>query len=237
MAGVVVYTDTRDVYNKINKLTRITLKSLEGIEAGKAQYLKILGPKIAEVFGTYIDLTARAEPDRLHHVYEWYETGKTDARLFQIIPVYRSGGITFRSIFLESQTIQHERETEVEFWNKASVMERGLTLKIEPKNGKALKYFDEDLGDYVFSKQSIVTKPGGEEVKGAFGVHFNTFFTKYLSQTKILTAGMLIRPFSKAYSKTLKAAMRTKGATNADEMGFETGYRWMVGAADVVEFE
>lgn len=234
MPKIQVYVDPKQFQKDMNFFIEYTLGALEGLEKGKDEYLRRMGPKIAEIFGNYVDTMARMEPETLHHVYEWEQVGQRAARLFKIVPTYTKAGLTFSSVFKQSKTKQESRGSNVPFRDKAFIMENGIALDIYPNKEPMLKYFDEKLGEWVSSYHSRVENPGGNYVVGAFGTNFRTFFGVYLSQSKLMASGMFLKPFSKAYSKGLKAGMRRRGGRLA---GTETGYRWIVGAADIMEAE
>lgn len=234
MAKVTVLTDPKPFRDDMNFLIEYTLGAIKGIEEGKEAFLQQMGPKIAEILGQYIDKMAEMEPESLHHVYEWDKVGMKSARLFKIIPVYTKAGLTFSSVFVQSKSIQKRRGTKEPFRDKAFIMENGIRLDIYPKNEPYLRYFDENLQEWVTSYHSRVDQPGGQYVEKSFGSNFRTFFVTYLSQSRLMQAGMMVKPFSKSYQKGLKAGLKRKGGRLA---GTETGYRWIVGAADIVEVE
>jgi hypothetical protein len=111
-------------------------------------------------------------------------------------------------------------------------MENGIKLDIYPNKEPYLKYYDEQLEGWVTSYHSRVNNPGGTYVVGSFGRNFKTFFGVYLSQSKLMQSGMLVKPFSRSFSKGLHKGMKRRGGRLA---GIETGYRWIVGAADIME--
>lgn len=234
MPKINVLVDPKPFQKDMNFLIEYTLGTLKGIEDGKGAFLQQMGPKIATILGQYIDKMAEMEPETLHHVYEWNQVGNSKKRLFKIIPVYTKAGLTFSSVFTQSQTKQKSRGSKVPFREKAFIMENGIKLDIYPNKAPYLKYFDKNLGEWVTSYHSRVENPGGDYVAGSFGSNFKTFFITYLSQSKLLQSGMMVRPFSRAYQKNLNKGMKRRGGKLA---GIETGYKWMIGAADVVEVD
>jgi hypothetical protein len=234
MPKVKVYTDPKPFEKDMHFFIEYTLGTLKGIEDGKDEFLKQMGPKIAAIVGQYIDTMAKMDPESLHHVYEWDKTGMTSARLFKIVPTYTKAGLTFSSVFTQSKTVQTRRGSKVPFRDKAFIMENGITLDIYPNKEPYLKYYDEKLDGWVTSYHSRVENPGGNYVVGSFGSNFRTFFATYLSQSRLMQSGMMVKPFSKAYQRGLRAGMKRRGGRLA---GIETGYRWIVGAADIAEVE
>ena len=234
MPRVTTFIDSKPFEKDLHFLIQYTLGALKGVEDGKEEFLKQMGPKIATILGQYIDAMAKMEPESLHHVYEWEKTGMPAARLFKIVPTYTKAGLTFSSVFKQSKTVQVSRGSTVPFRDKAFIMENGIRLDIYPNTEPYLKYYDEDLQGWVTSYHSRVENPGGNYVVGSFGSNFRTFFATYLSQSRLMQSGMMVKPFSKAYQKGLRRGMKRRGGRLA---GIETGYRWIVGAADIVEAE
>lgn len=234
MPRISVLTDPKPFQKDMHFFIEYTLGTLQGLEDGKDAYMQQMGPKIATILGNYIDTMAKMEPETLHHVYEWDRVGMVSARLFKIIPVYTKAGMTFSSVFTQSKTLQKRRGSTVPFRDKAYIMENGISLDIYPNKEPYLKYYDEKLEGWVTSYHSRVENPGGNYVVGSFGSNFRTFFVTYLSQSRLMQSGMLVKPFSKAFQKGVRKGMKRRGGRLA---GIETGYRWIVGAADIVEAE
>ena len=46
---------------------------LDGVQAGKTQFLHNMGIMTVEILKEYIDSNARVNPKALHHIYEWYK--------------------------------------------------------------------------------------------------------------------------------------------------------------------
>lgn len=239
MPRINVLVDPKPFRQEMDALIAFTLGTLEGVERGKFAYMQKLGPKIAEILGQYMDSVARMEPEAMHHVYEWDKVGQRTARLFNIVPTYTKEGLTFASIFTQSKTLQKSRGSKVPFRDKAFIMENGIRVDIYPNKEPYLKYFDRTLQEWVTSYHSKVLQPGGEHVVGRFGSNFKTFFATYLTQSKLLETGMLLKPFSKAYAKDYRGKVLKKGTRRSSGRlkGIETGYKWMVGAADVLEVD
>lgn len=196
---------------------------LEGVEKGKTRFFHTLGAEIIEVAKSYIDSTARMNPQSLHHVYEWYRTGSPEARLFDINYTVSNVGLSFMSTFTQSTSIKNGARTP--FYNKAKIMENGMPVTIRPKVSDVLVF--EAGGETVFTKDDIrVNHPGGEQVQGSFEHVFDTFFSKYFTQAFLRTSGIsdyLNNPV--AYKKNIAAGKR-----GGRSKGLEVGFRWIANA-------
>ena len=116
----------------LKQMTNITEYSngfVEGIEKGKSNLLNRIGELAVESVKEYIDSSARVNPQALHHVYEWYQTGSPDARLFDIEYLkYGTDKIVITANFKQSSSIAKGSSTP--FIDKARVMENGQRLVI-----------------------------------------------------------------------------------------------------------
>ena len=192
---------------------------LQGTQAGKNVFLNNLGKEVVELLKEYIDSNARVNSATLHHVYEWYQTGSPEARLFDIDYTVSGLGLSFRSSFRQSTSIK-DGSTQP-FYNKAMIMEKGTPVVIRPRNASVLKF--EANGQEVYTKGPVVVQNPGGASKGGFEKVFDTFFTKYFRQTFLRKSGMLKELESPvAYKKNLKS-----GAKLGKGKGIETGYRWI----------
>lgn len=127
---------------------------------------------IKNYFDQYLDSRARQNPAAYHHVYEFDQTGKASARLFKASVVNSGDGSAVISYsFTPAKSPNREGYP---FPNKAEVMESGETIIITPKRSRYLRYELQD-GRFVTSEKSVVTNPGGREVKGSFESTFQSF--------------------------------------------------------------
>lgn len=200
---------------------------IDGINRGKVVFFRNLGINIKEILGEYIDSNARANSSALHHVYEWYQTGNRDARLFEVNYTVSKLGLSFITNFKQSESIKNG--SRVPFYNKAQIMENGTPVTIRPSNSDVLVFEGED-GE-VFTKSPVhVEDPGGAAVQGSFERVVNSFFSKYFTQAFMRSSGMsdyLENPI--VYKKNLSAGKRSGRAK-----GVETGYRWIANAGVVM---
>ena len=196
---------------------------LEGIQRGKTVFLKTLGLETVELMKEFIDSNARVNPDMLHHVYEWNQTGSPSARLYDISYTTSNLGLSFRSSFRQSTSIKNGSRTP--FYDKARIMEEGIPVTIRPKVAQALVF--EDNGETVFTKNEVrVDNPGGTEVQGGFEKVFDMFFNRYFSQAFLRVSGVgkyLENPV--VYRKDMAA-----GKKMGRSKGLSTGYRWIANA-------
>jgi len=113
---------------------------LEGIQRGKTVFLKTLGLETVELMKEFIDSNARVNPDMLHHIYEWNQTGSPSARLYDISYTTSNLGLSFRSSFRQSTSIKNG--SRVPFYDKARIMEEGIPVIIRPRVAQALAFED-----------------------------------------------------------------------------------------------
>lgn len=207
----------------MNNIIQYSYGFLDGIDSGKQLFLKNLGISIKEVLEEFIDANARVSPQTLHHVYEWYKTGSPSARLFDIDFTVSKMGLSFYSNFKQSTTVKDG--SKVPFYNKAKIMEDGISVTIKPKNSNVLVF--EDNGETVFTKNPItVNNPGGSSVQGSFEKIFDIFFNRYFTQAFLKSSGILgYLDNPVVYKKNLKS-----GKQMGRSKGISTGYAWIANA-------
>lgn len=193
---------------------------LQGVEMGKENAISNIGAEVIEELKVYMDVNARVNPNTLHHVYEWYQTGSPAARLFDIDYKVSGQGLSVNSTFRQSITIR--KGSNVPFYNKANIMENGIPVKIEPKNAKVLAFIEN--GEEVFTRKPInVVDPGGAAVQGGYERVFEAFFTTYFAQSFLQHSGVMAHlsnpaPFKYNFSK---------GKRGGKAAGVSIGYKWM----------
>jgi hypothetical protein len=200
---------------------------VEGAQIGKQQLLKQLGPEVRTLLEQYIDANARMNPDALHHVYEWYQTGSPTGRLFEIEYIVTGLGLSFQSTFRQSTSVKNG--SNVPFYNKAKIMEAGVSVTIKPKSSDVLAF--EDNGETVFTKKPVtVPNPGGTDTTGAYNEVFKEFFYRYLSQSFLDVTGLrrhLGTPL--AFKNNLAAGM-----SGGRPVGVRVGRQWVASKESVV---
>lgn len=209
----------RDMKNIID----YSIGYVNGIQGGKRAFLTTLGLETVELMKEYIDSNAKVNPQMLHHVYEWHETGSPSARLFDINYTVSNVGLSFMSTFKQSTSIK--RGSRVPFYNKARIMEEGIPVTIRPTRAQALAF---DInGEEIFTRQPVeVLNPGGDEVQGGYERVFESFFNRYFTQAFLRVSGVaqyLSNPI--AYKKNLRS-----GKKGGKAKGYEVGYRWIANA-------
>lgn len=160
---------------------------IQGVKLAKIQFNTELGIFIQQALYKYIDAKARANPESLHHVYEWGRAGSSNARLFQINVIPTQTMIRFSGNFLPSSSTSPTSNTPFE--NKAEIMENGIEITIEPKNAEFL-VFDVNNTTIFTKKQITVTNPGGPQVAGSFERAVNEFFNNYLTTGLLQASGI-----------------------------------------------
>lgn len=214
--------DTRAFTLKMNNLVKYAEGFVEGAELGKKDLLANIAPKIKEILEQYIDSHARTNPESLHHVYEWYQTGSPSGRLFDIEYIVSGLGLSFQSTMRQSQSIKNGSYEP--FYNKANIMEKGVPVVIKPKNRKVLRF--EVDGEEVFTKNPVtVTNPGGSAVQGAYEDLFKEFFTRYLSQSFLDITGLR----SQLGTPMAFANNLASGLSGGKPVGLRVGKNWIAG--------
>lgn len=193
---------------------------IEGAQRAKPTMMKNIGYKIKEVLYAYIDSTARMEPQRLHHVYEWYKVGSPDARLYDLNCTVSGAGLTVSYTFSQSKSVHGG--SNVPFYNKATIMENGTPITITPKNAQVL-VFDQD-GKTIFTKQPVhISEPGGPAVHGAFAETLKVFFNSYLTQAFLEVTGIRSQLQDQSDFKNAFPSSKVGGYY----LGLVTGEKWI----------
>jgi hypothetical protein len=212
----------------MNNIIQYSMGFLDGVENGKTVFLKNLGAGTIQAMAAYVDVSAKGNPNALHHVYEWYQTGSPSARLFDIDYTVSNLGLTFNSKFRQSRTLKED--SNVPFYNKASIMENGVPVTITPKKSSVLVF--EQGGETIFTKNPVtVRNPGGDYVAGSFERTIDEFILKYFKQSFLRASGIydyIKKPV--LYKKNFKA-----GSKMGKSKGVDTGFRWIANAKIGVE--
>jgi hypothetical protein len=212
--------DSKSFMRDMNNIIGYANGFLNGVEAGKLDFFANFARSTMEILNGYIDSNARIEPETLHHVYEWHQTGNPNARLFDIDYVVTGGGISLNATLRQSSSIK--QGSNVPFYNKARIMENGIPVRISPVNSRVLAF--KDGADDVFVSGSIdVPNPGGNEVEGSFKRIIDSFFLNYFTQSYLSQSGIgqilnTARDFSTNFPKA---------KTGGRALGFSTGKQWI----------
>jgi hypothetical protein len=212
--------DSKNLFNDLNNLAEYSIGFLDGIKLGENNFLDNLGQSTINLMKTFIDSNARVQPQALHHVYEWYQTGSPEARLFDLEYFVKSSGLSFNYTFSQSNSFANGSKEP--FYNKAQIMENGTPVTIKPKNAKVLSF--NDNGTFVFTKNPvIVANPGGDAVSGSFERILDEFFNTYFQQSYLYVSGVLEyiqNPIT--YKENLPA-----GVKQGKSVGVKVGYEWI----------
>lgn len=221
-----IIVNTKDFKRDMDNIVKYSMGFLEGAKTGKRIFLDRLGANTSEILKDFIDTNAKLNPQMLHHVYEWYQVGSPAARLYDINYTVTAAGLSMGSTFRQSTIVKNGSSTP--FYNKATIMEKGIPVTIKPKNAKVLAFTDEN-GQEVFTKGPVrVQDPGGPLVQGSFQRVFDSFFQVYFSQSFLRSSGVvkyLSEPI--AYKKGF-----SMGKKLGKSAGIAAGYKWIVGAGD-----
>ena len=193
---------------------------LDGAKMGTIIFNTKLAQITEEALKQYIDVRSRANPESLHHVYEWNRVGDSSARLFEINAVASKNSIVFSGQFIPSRSVS---ETSNEpFVDKANIMENAISILIEPRSSDFLA-FDVD-GQQVFTVNSVfIENPGGDEVAGSFGRAVDDFFEVYFTSTVLRQSGIFEQlSFPKEFAQNFAS-----GAKMGRGMGRKAGMEYM----------
>lgn len=218
--------DDRVFFKELSNVLGYSEGFLIGAELGKGKLAEGIARNAIEIFKDFVDQNARVDQQLYHHIYEWYETGNPEARLFDIDYKTKDGGISFNGTFSQSRSISKNSTTP--FYNKAEIMEKGLPITIKPVNASVLS-FNVD-GEQVFTPNEVtISNPGGTHVMGSFERIFDIFFKQHFKQSVLDMTGItkyLSNP--QAYKDNIKSAK-----VGGKAKGVEVGYNWITKAGDL----
>lgn len=225
---MIVKTNTRMFEKQMKNVIDYSIGFLDGVKSGKTLFLDNLGSGIVFALGQYIDVMAKSNPKALHHIYEWERVGSPSARLFDIDYRVTGLGLTLGSKFKQSRTVSSDMT--VPFYNKATIMENGTSVKIVPTGNKPLR-FSSSNGE-VFTKNPVtVDNPGGDMVAGSFERTVDEFINKYLSQSFLRSSGL----YDYIEKPTIYKNNFSTGSKLGRPKGIETGFSWITHATIGVE--
>jgi hypothetical protein len=173
----------------------------------------------AKAFVKAINLEAKSNPKRYHHIYEWNKAGVNTQRLFFLYNDSFVGGVlTIRPGFMQSRTpVPIAPELLVPgktgrvvaarnvFKDKASVMENGTPITY--RASKPLPIADGSKINFIARGTLVrINNPGGTEVKGSFENFFHFWFASKL-QSVVDASGMV-----QAIDKETASVLNKKGA-------------------------
>jgi len=218
--------DDRVFFKDLSNIMGYSEGFLLGAELGKEEFSKSIAANAVEIFKEFVDQNARVDQQLYHHIYEWYQEGNPEARLFDINYTIRDGGISFNGTFSQSRSVSKNSNTP--FYNKAEIMERGIPITIKPVNASVLS-FNID-GEQVFTPNQVtIENPGGSHVMGSFERIFELFFRQHFKQSVLDMTGITkYLSNARAYKDNLKSAK-----LGGKAKGIEVGYNWITKAGDL----
>ena len=216
-----VSIDSKELFSELNNITQYSIGFLDGMQEARPVFMDNLGKTVIESLKNFIDSNARMNPEMLHHVYEWYQEGSPESRLFDIdYNVLGNSGLSFNYTF--SQSSSYSNNSNQPFYDKARIMEQGIPVTIKPKSGGVLMFNSE--GEQIFTRKPIVvSNPGGTEVQGGFEKTIKMFFDNYFSQSYVMSSG-ITSTFNNPI--TYKANFKS-GSKQGKSLGFKVGYQWV----------
>jgi hypothetical protein len=224
---MIVTTNIKSFKKTMDNIIDYSNGFIDGVHQGKKVFLNNLGQSVIAALGQYIDMQARLNPRALHHVYEWYQEGNRNARLFNLTYTVSNLGLSVNSTFRQSLSLS--QESTAPFYNKASIMENGIPVLIKPK--KTVLAF-EKAGKTVFTRKPVTVRdPGGEEVQGSYERVFDEFMLSYFRQSFIKASGL----YNYINKPTLFKRNIKAGAKLGKAKGVQTGFKWIANATIGVE--
>lgn len=216
-----VTIDTSDFVRSIKNVAGYTDGFVTATIEERLMFNIKLGTIIVSMLYAYIDSKAKLEPESLHHVYEPQMLGDPDGRLFELGMEATAAGIVITGGFLRSAVSADERFDP--FYERARIMESGISISIEPQDGGVLSFMDD--GELVtISTGVFVEHPGGPEVEGSFGRAVDTFLSTYLIKG-------IIDPIIKKLSTPEEYANSlVEGSRSGRSAGLAAGKKYMNGA-------
>lgn len=223
-----VRVDPKNLEDTLLMAVKYSYGFIDGVKRGKRIFLQNLGQNVIAILYKYIDSQASANPEALHHVYEWYLTGSPKARLFDLDYTVSNIGLSIKSNFKQSDSVKENMT--VPFYNKAKIMEAGVPVTIKPRPAGVLRF--EVDGDIVYTPNPVtVQNPGGNYVSGSFKRIFDEFMLVYFKQSFLRASELLDRLENpKLFKDNFK-----EGTKKGRSKGIATGFRYIVNAKIEVE--
>lgn len=223
-----VRLDTKSFDKQMKNIVDYSIGFLDGVQSGKKVFLTHLGRETVIALAKYVDVSAKSDPQALHHVYEWNKVGSPSARLFDIDYTVSNLGLSLFGQFKQSTSLKNG--STVPFYNKAYIMENAIPVTIKPKRAGVLAF---DInGESVFTSSDVsVDNPGGDAVQGEFERTIDEFILRYFKQSFLRASGLydyLNKP------KLFKTNFNV-GSRSGRAKGIETGFKWIANAKIGVE--
>lgn len=215
--------DSKEAMKILNNVVEYSQGFIQETEAKESYVTNKLANSSIEPFYDYMDVLARTNPGMLHHVYEWGQVGNPQARLVELKKAIGTNSGVITSEFLISSSVP-EGGSEP-FWNKAEIMEEGITVVINEVEAQAL-FFEINGEEFFRLGPIVIDNPGGEEVRGSFVRTFEDFYNVYFDEV-YLRAIRFYDYFktSPGFENNFSSAVKSK---NAYSMGRKTALSWVL---------
>ena len=220
--------DKKNFNTTLRNTVEYSLGFLDGAKMGTIIFNTRLAQITEEALKQYIDIKAKANPESLHHVYEWNQTGSPSARLFDLRYTVSKIGLSVNSTFRQSRSVNQDMTTP--FYDKARIMENGIPVTIRPTKSQVLK-FNGPNGE-IFTRRPVkIENPGGEDVYKGFESVFDEFMLRYFKQSFLRSSGL----FDYIQKPTLFKKNIKAGSKIGRSKGIDTGFKWITNATIGVE--
>lgn len=212
--------DTKELTTTLHNVVSYSQGFTRGVKSAQPNFNRELSMFIEEALNKYIDVKARANPESLHHIYEWGMVGNPSGRLFEFTTTHSNNFISFVATLLPS-VVSSENSSEP-FRDKAIIMEKQITITIDPKDGEFLSF--EDEGQTIFTSDTVVIDtPGGSAAGGSFERVVKEFFNNYLTVGLLKGSGIFDKlKYAKEYSRRF-----SQGAKSGSSAGVAAGREYL----------
>lgn len=220
---VAVKINAKQAMQVLNNLVDYTDGFIKETQAQESTVVNKLSKSSVNGFYEYLDQLARVNPGMLHHVYEWGMVGDPSSRLYELKRTLTKKTATISADFLLSQT--PSPTSDQVFYDKATVMEEGITVIVNEVNAEAL-FFEIDGVEYFRTGPIVIENPGGPDVRGSFVEQFEEFYNTYFDKI-YLNAIRFYQYFmdAKPYEQNFNVAMKSN---NANGIGRKTALSWIM---------
>lgn len=215
--------DSKKAMKMLDNVVAYSKGFIEETSAKENYVASKLASESIDAFYDYLDVLARTNPGMLHHVYEWGEVGNPQGRLVELKKILSGNGAYVDAELLQSSSIPDGGSEP--FYDKAQIMEDGVSVTINEVDAKAL-FFEVDGEEFFRLGPITIENPGGEAVRGSFVKAFEEFYNVYFDQV-YLRAIKFYDHFKTApgYAKNFAAAVNSNNAYN---IGRKTALSWVL---------
>lgn len=217
--------DSKETMKVLNNVVNYSEGFIKETKAKESYVASKIASTSITAFYEYLDVLARTNPGMLHHVYEWGQVGDPKARLVELKKILSGKKVGIESKFLQSTSVPENGSDA--FFNKAEIMEDGISVEINEIKAEAL-FFQVDGEEFFRTGPIVIENPGGEQVRGSFLKAFQEFYNNYLDQV-YLRSIRFYDHFTKSreFESNFNSAMRSG---NASSIGRKTALSWIINA-------